>query len=93
MIPVLPAVEVRAAIADEDWDRATALLQAHGEAVAAALADVDFARTPHAPWLELLDAQRALTEEIRAARDDVARALDKLNSDQRGARAWQQALA
>ena len=93
MIPVLPAAEVRAAIAGEDWDRASALLDAHGQAVAQALTKVDFSKTPHAPWLELLDAQHALTEEIRAARDDVARALDKLNSDQRGARAWQQALA
>ena len=36
MIPVLPAAEVRAAIAVEDWDRAASLLQDHGEAVAAA---------------------------------------------------------
>lgn len=93
MIPVLPASEVRAAIAAEDWDRATALLHAHGQAVVEALSGVDFERTPHAPWLELLEAQRALTEEIQAARDEVGRALDKLSRDQRGARAWQQALA
>ncbi|MGJ4730676.1 hypothetical protein [Luteimonas sp. SDU101] len=93
MIPVLPAAEVRAAIAAEDWDRATGLLQAHGQAVAGALSGADFESTPHAPWLELLEAQRALTEEIQAARDEVARALDKLSCNQRGARAWQQALA
>ncbi|MGY1407992.1 hypothetical protein ACW5EG_00205 [Luteimonas sp. A611] len=93
MTPVLPVVEVRAAIAAEDWTLATALLQAHGAAVAAALATVDFNKTPHAPWLELLDAQQALTDEIRQARDEVMRAIGKLGQDQRGARAWQQALA
>ncbi|WP_298576821.1 hypothetical protein [uncultured Luteimonas sp.] len=93
MIPVLPAAEVRAAIAVEDWDRAASLLQDHGEAVAAALATVDFERTPRQAWVELLDAQHALTEEIRLARDEVMRAIDKLGQDQRGARAWAQALA
>ena len=93
MIPTLPAAEVRAAIAAEDWDRATALLQAHGEAVAEALRRTDLSRTPHAPSLALLDAQRALTAELQAARDEVGRALGKLSRDQRGARAWQQALA
>jgi len=93
MIPVLPVAEVRAAIAAEDWALATALLQAHGAAVAEALAAVDFSTTPREPWLELLDAQQALTQEIHHARDEVVRALDKLGQDQRGARAWQQALA
>ena len=62
MIPVLPVAEVRAAIAAEDWDLASALLNDHGNAVLHALASVDFSRTPHAPWQELLDAQQALTD-------------------------------
>ena len=93
MIPVLPVAEVRAAIAAEDWDVASALLNDHGNAVLHALASVDFSRTPHAPWQELLDAQQALTDEIRQVRDEVMRAIGKLGQDQRGARAWQQALA
>lgn len=93
MIPALPVAEVRAAIAAEDWDLASALLRDHGEAVVRVAASVDFSSTPHAPWLELLDAQQALTEEIRQARDEVVRAMDKLGQDQRGARAWAQALA
>ncbi len=93
MIPVLPSAQVRAAMAAEDWDRAMALLQAHGEAVAAALESIDFSTAPHAPWLALLEEQQALTDEIRQARDEVERVLGKLASDQRGARAWSQALA
>lgn len=93
MIPVLPVAGVRAAIAAEDWDLASALLRDHGDAVVQALASVDFSREPHAPWQDLLDAQQALTEEIRQARDEVMRTIDKLGQDQRGARAWAQALA
>ena len=93
MIPVLPVSEVRAAIAAEDWDLASTLLNDHGNAVLHALASVDLGSTPHAPWQELLDAQQALTDEIRQARDEVMRAIGKLGQDQRGARAWQQALA
>lgn len=93
MIPELPAAEVRAAIADEDWELASALVQAYGEAVVAAAGQVDFDRQPRGPWLDLLAAQRVLVDEIVAARDATARALEKLGRDQRGARAWHRALA
>lgn len=93
MIPVLPADQVRAAIAADDWALAGALLRDHDAAVAAACADPEFARIPREALQALLDAQRALANEIRAARDEAARALDKLGQDQRGARAWAQALA
>ncbi|WP_238346124.1 hypothetical protein [Luteimonas saliphila] len=93
VIPVLPVDEVRAAIAADAWDRANALLQAHDRAVVAAVAGVDFSTQPQAPWRALLAAQQALADEVRAARDEVGRSLDKLHQDQRGARAWRQALA
>jgi hypothetical protein len=93
MIPELPAAAVHAAIAAEDWQRASALLQAHTEAVVAATSADDFDAEPRAPWLALLAAQHALADELLAARDAAARALEKLGHDQRGARAWQKALA
>lgn len=93
MIPLLPADEVRAAISAEDWELASGLLQAHDGRVVAALSGVDFTTEPRAPWVDLLAAQRALAAELLAARDEVARALGKLGQDQRGARAWQRALA
>jgi hypothetical protein len=93
MIPALPADGVRAAIAAEDWDLASELLQAHEGAVVAALAGIDLDTAPRAPWLELLAAQRALAAELVAAREDVAHALARLGQDQRAARAWMRALA
>lgn len=93
MIPVLPTGEIRAAIAAEDWDLATELLEVHDRTVATALAGVDLSTEPQGPWRELLAAQKALVAELLAAREDVARALDKLGQDQRGARAWLRALA
>ena len=93
MMPVLPGGQIRAAIAAEDWDLASELLEVHERALAHALAAVDPATEPQAPWRELLAAQRALVAELLAARDDAARALDKLGQDQRAARAWQRALA
>ncbi|MDH5834956.1 hypothetical protein [Luteimonas kalidii] len=93
MIPVLPVDEVRAAIAADAWDHATALLQAHDRAVIAAVSTVDFSTQPQAPWRALLAAQQALAAEIQAARDEVGRALDRLGHDQRGARAWLRELA
>lgn len=93
MIPVLPADQVRAAIAADDWELAGSLLREHDAAVAAACAAPEFAQAPREALQALLEAQRALADEIRAARDEAARALDKLGQDQRGARAWAQALA
>lgn len=93
MIPALPADQVRAAIAADDWELAGALLREHDAAVAAACAAPDFVHAPREALEALLDAQRALADEIRAARDETLRLLEKLGQDQRGARAWQKALA
>lgn len=93
MIPALPADQVRAAIAADDWALAGRLLREHDAAVAAACASPGSAALPREQLQALLDAQRALAGEIRAARDEAARALEKIGQDQRGARAWQRALA
>src|SRR5690606_24000890 len=93
VIPVLPVDGIRAAIAADAWDRATALLRADDRAVVAAVSAVDFSTRPQAPWRTLLDAQQALAAEVQAARDEVGRSLNKLGQDQRGARAWLRELA
>jgi hypothetical protein len=58
----------------------------------AMLSTIDLDTAPREPWMALLNAQRALAEEIRIARDQAASALAKLGQDQRGARAWHKAL-
>lgn len=93
MIPVLPDGRIRAAIAAEEWNLATELLEDHDRAVLQALAAIDSTTEPPGPWRELLAAQKVLVAELLAARDDVGRALEKLGQDQRGARAWLRALA
>lgn len=93
MVPALPAAKIRAALDASDWPQATALLDGHQAALAAAVAGVDFASTPHEPWQQLLLAQRALIEEMRVARDAVSASLAQLDHDHRGARAWLRELA
>lgn len=91
--PRLPAAEVRAALDAGEWDLANRLLGEHQCALQAALAQADFSRQPIAPWRELLTAQRMLEAELHSAREQVARQLEKLDSDRRGARGWMRELA
>lgn len=93
MPPALPTVELRAAIAVEDWPLATRLLEAHRRTLADALAQVDFSRESTAPWHELLATQRTLRDELVQARERAACALAKLDQDLRGSRAWLRELA
>lgn len=90
---LLPAARIRAAIAREDWELATRLLDAHQRELVSALAKADLASETLAPWRGLLLAQRALLGELQAARARAGRALDKLGQDQRAARAWLRELA
>lgn len=92
-IPSLPAGEVRAAIEADDWPLATTLLGEHDRLLTLSLAAVDLASTPRGPWLDLLQAQRELLQEVRVARDLVGASLAQLNQDHRGARAWLRELA
>jgi DNA polymerase III epsilon subunit-like protein len=93
MFPDLPAAHVRAAIDADDWGLANRLLGEHHRALSDALAQADLSHESIAPWRDLLLAQHALQDELRVARDRAGHALDKLNHDQRGARAWLRELA
>lgn len=93
MIPTLPMMEIRDAIASSDWPRASALLDQHQQALDQALDGVDLATTERAPWMDLLLAQRELLEEMRVARDAASAALAQLAQDHRGARGWLRELA
>jgi hypothetical protein len=93
MFPNLPTAEIHAAIEANDWPYATTLLAVHQRELTEALASVDLTTAPREPWLNLLLAQRALLDELRAARNQVESALTRLSRDHRGARAWLRELA
>jgi hypothetical protein len=92
-VPHLPAEEIRAAIAAEDWACAAGLLAGHQQALADTLARADRSSLVRESWLELQLAQQALLGELQAARDHAAAALERLAHDHRGARAWLRELA
>ncbi|MFZ5655925.1 MAG: hypothetical protein ACOY37_02485 [Pseudomonadota bacterium] len=89
MTPVLPADAIRAAIARDDWATAEALIQEHEQALHAAFAGESPAEAGcRESWLQLLAAQRDLIDELRTARDEAGRALDRLGRDRRGVAAY-----
>lgn len=91
MTPALPTAAIREAVASGDWDAADALIAAHEAELRAAFADGSPAEARcRESWIELLAAQRGLIEELRAARDDAGRALDRLGRDRRGVSAYLQ---
>lgn len=93
LVPFLPADDIRGAIVAHDWSRAETLMATHQREVADAMGQVDWASADRGPWMELLQAQRALTAELEAEREQVADALARLNQNHRGARAWLKELA
>lgn len=93
MIPTLPVTEIREAIANSDWSQASVLLDQHQQTLHQALASVDLATTERTPWMDLLEAQHELLEEMRVAREAVSDALGQLAQDARGARGWLRELA
>jgi hypothetical protein len=92
-VPTLPAADIRCALDAGDWDQAGQMLAQHQQAVAQALGQVDWSRCDRTPWIDLLTAQRSLLDDLRTARDEAAAALQRLNADHRGARAWLRELA
>lgn len=87
----LPADAIRAAVAASDWDAADALMAAHEAELRAAIATgaaVDSDR--RGALLELLSAQRGLVEELRQARDEAGRELDRFARERRGVAAYRQ---
>ena len=90
-VPALPVAEIRACIAAGDFDGATALLGAHESQLREAFETGSEAeKSCRQAWLELLTAQRGLIEELRNARDDAARALDRMGRDRRAMSAYLQ---
>ncbi|HEY4581547.1 MAG TPA: hypothetical protein VIG88_01575, partial [Lysobacter sp.] len=78
----LPTDAIRACIAADDFEGAYALLADHETALRAAFEDGSAAEKGcRESWLELLAAQRALIDELRAARDEAAAALDRAGHD------------
>lgn len=93
MIPALPVAGIRAAVAADDWSAAEALLAEHEAALRASCSDASLAETRcRDSWLELLAAQRQLVEELRGARDEAGRALDRLGRERRGVSAYLQSV-
>lgn len=85
----LPTDAIRACIAASDFDGAHALLVEHEDALRASFADGSAAEIGRRDsWLELLAAQRALIDELRAARDDAGRALERMGRDRRAVKAY-----
>lgn len=80
---------IRAAVLAGDYEAAHVLMARHEAELRAAL------ETEPAPaegcrqsWLELLGAQRRLLEELRTARDEAGRELDRIARERRGAAAY-----
>lgn len=91
MIPALPVVAIREAIARDDWATAEALLAEHEAALREACTHGSVAEARcRESWMQLLGAQRDLMEELRTARDEAGRALDRLGRDRRGMAAYLQ---
>lgn len=89
--PALPVAAIRACIASGDFDGASTLLAVHETELRGALgADSSAGQNCRDAWLELLAAQRALIDELRDARDEAARALDRMGRDRRAVSAYLQ---
>jgi hypothetical protein len=84
VIPILPADDIRTAVAAGDWTRASTLVAGHDAAVRAAFIDPpkDDAR---AAMTDLLAEQQALMLELRQQRDAAADALARLQRERRAA--------
>ena len=88
---MLPAPAIRACIAAGDFEGASALLAEHESQLRATFENGSAAEKGRRDaWLELLSAQRNLIEELRGARDEAARALDRMGRDRRAMSAYRQ---
>lgn len=87
----LPVDAIRDAIRDGDFDAAHALIEAHEARLRDALEGGTAAEKGcREAWMDLLAAQRGLIEELRTARDDAARALERMGRDRRAVSAYLQ---
>ena len=85
----LPVDAIRDAIRAGDWDAAHALIATHEAQLRETFeTGTDAEKGCREAWLELLAAQRALIEELSAARDDASRSLERLGRDRRAVSAY-----
>ena len=83
VLPILPAEDIRTAVAAGDWTGASALIAGHDVAVRAFIdPPKDDAR---AAMTDLLAEQQALMLELRQQRDAAAEALARLQRERRAA--------
>ncbi|TZF87309.1 hypothetical protein [Cognatilysobacter lacus] len=86
---ILPVAAIRACIAANDFEGASALLEAHDAWLRGAFEGGSAPEQGRREaWLELLAAQRGMIEELRVARDEAARALDRMGRDRRAMSAY-----
>ncbi|AXK71282.1 hypothetical protein DWG18_02565 [Lysobacter sp. TY2-98] len=87
--PMLPTDAIRTCIANNDFDGAHALLVEHETALRASFeTGSEVEKSCRESWLELLTAQRSLIEELRNARDDAQRTLERMGRDGRAIKAY-----
>jgi hypothetical protein len=87
----LPVAAIRACIEANDFDGANALLAQHETQLRDTFQNGSAAEKGcRDSWLELLAAQRGLIEELRNARDEAARALERMGRDRRAVSAYLQ---
>jgi hypothetical protein len=84
VLPILPADDIRTAVASGDWTRATALVAGHDTAVRAAFIDPP-KEDARAAMTDLLAEQQQLMLELRQQRDAAAEALARLQRERRAA--------
>lgn len=85
----LPTDAIRTCIANSDFDGAHALLVEHENALRATFENgTDAEKGCRESWLDLLAAQRALIEELRDARDEAQRTLERMGRDGRAIKAY-----
>lgn len=87
----LPVAEIRAAVAAGEWEAAHALLERHEQALRDSFdPDSGAGMRSREALLELLAAQRSLIDELRGARDEAGRTLERMGRDRRGMAAYLQ---
>ena len=84
VLPILPADDIRTAVANNDWTRASALVAGHDATVRAAFVDPP-REDARAAMTDLLAHQQALMLELQQQRDAAADALARLQRERRAA--------
>ena len=84
VLPILPAEDIRAAVAEGDWTRATALVAGHDASVRAAFIDPP-KEDMRAAMTDLLAEQQQLMLELRQQRDAAAEAAARRQRERRAA--------